>query len=56
MTFLKKLLGRQGDQAASRVRICLQCGMPIGEHKDWCSIHKARQSNQGLPPEAVATD
>jgi hypothetical protein len=21
-----------------RVRICVECGMPVAEHKDWCSI------------------
>jgi len=20
------------------VRICVECGMPIAQHKDWCSI------------------
>jgi hypothetical protein len=36
------------------VRVCIECGMPIAEHRDWCSIlrtqreldQKARQASQ----------
>ena len=38
MSFLKKLLGR--DKPVQRIRICVECGMPLAEHKDWCSIVK----------------
>ena len=38
MSLLKRLL-RRGDEAPKvRIRICVECGMPIAEHKDWCSI------------------
>jgi hypothetical protein len=37
MSFLKRLLGR-AEPPKPRVRICMECGMPVGEHKDWCSI------------------
>lgn len=42
MSFLKKLLGR--DTASQpRVRVCVECGMPIAAHKDWCSIWQHQQ-------------
>jgi predicted nucleic acid-binding Zn ribbon protein len=37
MSFLKRLLGRN-DPPKRRVRVCVECGMPVAEHKDWCSI------------------
>ncbi len=41
MSLLKKLFGGK-DEPVKRVRICVECGMPVEEHKDWCSIHRAR--------------
>jgi hypothetical protein len=38
MSFLKRLLGKSDEQPKQRVRICVECGMPRTEHKDWCSI------------------
>ena len=44
MTFLKRMLGMGGgSQPVTRVRICPECGMAVAEHKDWCSIFRARQ-------------
>lgn len=37
MSFLKRLLGKS-EPPKTRVRICVECGMPIAEHKEWCSI------------------
>jgi len=37
MSFLNKLLGKS-DPPKQRVRVCVECGMPVAEHKDWCSI------------------
>jgi hypothetical protein len=31
-----------------RIRICIECGMPVAEHKDWCSILKAIRKNPAL--------
>ncbi len=42
MTFLKKLLSK--GEPVKRVRICVECGMPVEEHKEWCSILRIRQS------------
>ena len=37
MSLLKKLLGKN-DPPKERVRICVECGMPVAQHKEWCSI------------------
>jgi hypothetical protein len=42
MSFLKKLFSRD-TQPRQRVRICVECGMPIAEHKDWCSILRTQR-------------
>lgn len=36
MSFLKKLFGKH--EPKQRVRVCIECGMPVAEHKQWCSI------------------
>lgn len=41
MSLLKKLLGRKEPE--QRVHICVECGMPVAEHKDWCSIRRLRE-------------
>ena len=55
MSFLKRLLGNSAPPKL-RVRICVECGMPIAEHKEWCSIlrgqlemNAAKASPQGTP-------
>jgi len=47
MSLLKRLLGRNDAPTKQRVRICVECGMPIAEHKDWCSILRG-QIEMGL--------
>lgn len=42
MTFFQKLFGRK-PKPGQRVRVCVECGMPIAEHKDWCSILRTQQ-------------
>jgi hypothetical protein len=37
LSLLKRLLGKN-DPPKERIRICVECGMPIAEHKEWCSI------------------
>ena len=41
MSLLERLFRR--NQPRQRVRICVECGMPIAEHKDWCSIFRTQQ-------------
>lgn len=38
MSLLKRLLGKANEAPKVRTRICVECGMPIAEHKDWCAI------------------
>jgi hypothetical protein len=40
MSFLKRLLGKS-EPPKQRIRVCIECGMPIANHKDWCSILRA---------------
>jgi hypothetical protein len=37
MSFLNKLLGKS-EQPKQRVQVCVECGMPVADHKQWCSI------------------
>ncbi len=43
MTILKKLLGLKREPV-KRIRICQECGMPVAEHKEWCSILRTMQA------------
>jgi hypothetical protein len=42
MSFLKKLFSKKSENKP-RIRVCIECGMPIAEHKDWCSILRGQQ-------------
>lgn len=42
MSFLKKLFSRK-PQPGQRIRICVECGMPIAEHREWCSILRTQR-------------
>jgi hypothetical protein len=42
MSLFDKLLGRKAEPR-QRVRICVECGMPVAEHKDWCSIFRGQK-------------
>lgn len=37
MSLLKRLFGKEAAPKA-RVRVCVECGMPVADHKNWCSI------------------
>ena len=45
MGFLKKLMG-QKDEPKKRVRVCVECGMPVEDHKDWCAIYREQQRRE----------
>jgi hypothetical protein len=45
MSLLQKLLGKN-DAPKQRVRICVECGMPVAEHKNWCSILRGQAEMQ----------
>jgi hypothetical protein len=57
MSILKKLLGRGGDETKQRVRVCIECGMPVDDHREWCAILRTRlemerKSADVMPPRA----
>lgn len=37
MSFLSKLFGKS-EAPKQRVQVCVECGMPVADHKQWCSI------------------
>jgi hypothetical protein len=45
MSFLNRLLGK-GETPKQRTRICVECGMPLADHKDWCSILRGQREMQ----------
>jgi hypothetical protein len=57
MGLFDKLFSRK-TEPRTRVRICVECGMPVAEHKDWCSIFRTQKemdskaSAPGDPPKA----
>lgn len=42
MTILKRLFGGKSEPV-QRTRVCVECGMPVADHKDWCSILRGQQ-------------
>jgi hypothetical protein len=50
MSLLKRLFGKN-KPLKPRTRVCSECGMPLAEHKDWCSILRARAEMK--PPRPI---
>jgi len=47
LSFLKKLLGRKDTyEPGKRIHVCVECGMPVEEHKDWCAIYREQQRRE----------
>lgn len=46
MSLFQKLFSKKPDPK-TRVRVCVECGMPVAEHKDWCSIYRTQQEMEG---------
>jgi hypothetical protein len=53
MAMLKKLFWWKSNRPVQRIRICVECGMPVAEHKDWCSIFRTLQASRKRATEAV---
>jgi len=51
MTLWQKLFSRKPVQ---RIRICVECGMPVAEHKAWCSIWRTLQEQKARQDALVA--
>ena len=51
MSLLKRLLGK-AVPPKPRTRICVECGMPVAEHKDWCAILRGQieLKQRGIEP------
>lgn len=43
VSLLKKLFGGRVSEPVQRTRVCVECGMPVAEHKNWCSILRGQQ-------------
>jgi hypothetical protein len=43
MSLLKRLFGLKKSDPPKRVRICVECGMPVADHKEWCSILRGQK-------------
>ncbi len=56
MSFLSKLFNGASSAPPKRVRICVECGMPVAEHKDWCSIYRTLKALQRKQAAAAATE
>lgn len=56
MSFLKRLFSATASEPPKRIRVCVECGMPIAEHKAWCSIlrgqEEMKQRAAGTQPSA----
>lgn len=52
MSLFQKLFSKK--QPRQRVRICVECGMPVGEHKEWCSILRGQQEMEAAKASKVA--
>lgn len=42
MSLFSRLMGKS-EPPKARVRVCVECGMPVAEHKDWCSILRGQR-------------
>lgn len=43
VTLLKKLFGGKSSEPVQRTRVCVECGMPVADHKEWCSILRGQK-------------
>ena len=54
MSFLNKLLGKS-EQPKQRVQVCVECGMPVADHKQWCSILRGQDEIKRKAAESKST-
>jgi hypothetical protein len=55
MSFLKKLFGGKSE-TKQRVRVCVECGMPVDQHRDWCGIFRTQQELDRKAASRAAAD
>jgi ribosomal protein S27AE len=44
MSLIGRLFKKEDASPKQRTRICVECGMPVAEHKDWCSILRGQNA------------
>ena len=44
MSLIGRLFKRVDIAPKQRVRVCVECGMPVAEHKEWCSILRGQNA------------
>ena len=58
MSLFKGLFGKS-EAPKARVHVCVECCMPVAEHKSWCSIHRGqlemKEKAERARPEAAAS-
>ena len=54
MTLWERLFARN-RKPRQRIRICVECGMPVAEHKEWCSILRTLQGQAQKRAQPVPT-
>ena len=50
MSLLKRLFGGKQEPPKQRIRVCLECGMPLAEHKDWCAVYRRQVELEAAKP------
>jgi hypothetical protein len=43
VSLLKRIFGGKSNEPVQRTRVCVECGMPVADHKDWCSIYRGQR-------------
>jgi hypothetical protein len=54
MSLLKRLFGKSTEPPKQRIRVCVECVMPIADHKEWCSILRGQQEMQRNSSESAS--
>ena len=50
MSLLKRLFGGKQEPPKQRIRVCIECGMPLAEHRDWCAILRHQMELEAARP------
>ncbi|NQW04267.1 MAG: hypothetical protein HQ485_09585 [Acidobacteria bacterium] len=53
MSFLTRIFGK--SEPKKRIRVCVECGMPIAEHKEWCSILQGQIEREAFKSDRLKT-
>lgn len=40
--FSRLFSSKSPEPTQQRVRVCQECGMPVQDHKEWCSIRRGQ--------------